>query len=34
MELPGTRVTSSEGVSKALWTGFENERPTLIEMAL
>lgn len=33
-EVPGTRVTSLEGLSKALRVGFESEGPTLIEVQL
>jgi hypothetical protein len=33
-EVPGTRVTSLEGFSKALRVGFESEGPTLIEVPL
>ena len=33
-EVPGTRVTSLEGFSKALRVGFESEGPTLVEVPL
>jgi thiamine pyrophosphate-dependent acetolactate synthase large subunit-like protein len=34
MGVPGSRVTSLEGFSKALREGFEHEGPTLIEVPL
>ena len=34
MGVPGTRVTSLEGFSKALRVGFESEGPTLVEVPL